>query len=138
MNSRGITGALLLAAGGMCPLVHVPVLGNWNYFGIDPLLGSVFYGIVLLALAAGWTGKPALSRICGWSALIWALLTLAAVWFKSHDYFHFMHFKKLISLASGLVKYRWGWLVVLAGSLVLISEKKISSPTYRLTADAAD
>jgi hypothetical protein len=124
MKTQGVIGAVLLAAGGMCPLVHVPVLGNWNYFKIDPVLGTVFYVITVLALAGALLNRTGLMKFAGWAAVIWAILTLCAVWFKSHDYFSFMHFKGLIGLAAGVVHYKWGWFVIIAGALILIAVRK--------------
>jgi hypothetical protein len=129
MNKQGIIGAVILAVGGMCPLVHVPILGNWNYFGIDAALGFVFYFIVAIAFLSAYINKPGLIRISGYAALVWVVLTLLAVWFKSHDYFHFIHFKKLINLAAGMVKYKWGWFVIIAGAVLLIvTPKKLIKP----------
>lgn len=131
MKNSGIIGAVVMAAGGMCPLVHVTFLGNWNYFQIDPVLGTIFYLIVVLALVASWLNRSGLMRFSGWAALVWVILTLAAVWFKSHDAFSFIHFKKLINLAAGMVKYRWGWLVIVAGALPLITARKAMNVVSR-------
>jgi len=124
MKIQGMIGALLMAIGGMCPLVHVPIIGNWNYFGIDQFLGIIFYVVVVLAFLGAFLNKTGLLRVCGWAAVGLVILTLAAVWFKSHDYFSFIHFKKLINLASGTVKYKWGWFVILTGVLPLITVRK--------------
>lgn len=124
MKPQGIIGTIILAVGGMCPLIHVPIIGNWNYFGIDPFLGAVFYLIVLLALAGSLLGKTGLIRFSGWAAISWVILTLGAVWFKSHDYFSFIHFRKLINLASGMVKYKWGWFVIIIGAMFLMTVRK--------------
>jgi hypothetical protein len=121
MKNQGIVGAVLLAAGGMCPLLHLPIIGNWNYFDIDVTLASAFYLVVLSALVASFLNKAKLIRICGWLGLALVLITLAGVYFKSHDYFSFIHFKKAINFAAGVVKYKWGWFVILAGALVLIT-----------------
>ena len=123
MKALGVIAAVTMAVGGMCPLVHVTFIGNWNYFQIDPVLGTVFYLIVVLALMASWLDKTRWIRFAGWAALIWVILTVAAVWFKSHDVFSFIHFKKLINLAAGMVKYRWGWLLIIAGALSLLTTR---------------
>lgn len=125
MNKQGIIGTVILAMGGMCPLVHVPILGNWNYFGIDASLGFVFYFLIAIALLSSYLNKTGLIRFCGWALLVWVILTLLAVWFKSHDYFHFIHFKKLINLAAGMVKYKWGWLVIITGVAVLLTTRNL-------------
>ena len=124
MKAQGVIGAIIMAVGGMCPLVHVPIIGNWNYFGIDPYLGTMFYVVTVLALAGGLLDKTGLIRFTGWAALILVILTIGAVWFKSHDAFGFIHFKKLINLAAGMVKFKWGWLVILVGVLPLITVRK--------------
>lgn len=124
MKAQGVIGAVIMAIGGMCPLVHVPIIGNWNYFGIDQYLGTIFYVVVVLGLAGGLLNKAGLMRFAGWAGIFLVILTLAAVWFKSHDAFGFIHFKKLINLAAGMVKYKWGWLVILAGVLPLITVRK--------------
>lgn len=121
MKVQGVAGAVIMAIGGMCPLVHVPIMGNWNYFGIDQSLGIIFYIIVALAMLAALIGKPGLIRFSGWAAIVLVILTLLAVWFKAHDAFSFIHFKKLVNLASGMVKFKWGWFVILAGALLLIT-----------------
>lgn len=124
MRTQGIIGAVVMAAGGMCPLVHVTFIGNWNYFGIDKSFGILFYMIVLLGLTGALLNKTGLMRASGWAALVLVILTLAAVWFKSHNYFTFLHFTKLINLAAGMVKYKWGWFVILIGALALMTVKK--------------
>lgn len=124
MRIQGLIGAAVMAAGGMCPLVHVTFIGNWNYFGIDTSFGIVFYAIVLLGLLAAYLNKVALMRASGWAAVVLVILTLSAVWFKSHNYFSFLHFTKLINIASGMVKYKWGWFVILIGALALMTVRK--------------
>jgi len=113
-----------MAAGGMCPLVHLPIIGNWNYFDIDVTLASVFYLVVVVALIASFLNKTKLIKLCGWVGIALVLITLAGVYFKSHDYFSFIHFKKAINFVAGIVKYKWGWFVIVAGALVLITVKK--------------
>jgi len=124
MRTQGMIGAVVMAAGGMCPLIHVTFIGNWNYFGIDKSFGIIFYMIVLLGLIGALLNKTSLMRASGWAALVLVILTLAAVWFKSHNYFTFLHFSKLINLAAGMVKYKWGWFVILIGALALMTVKK--------------
>lgn len=124
MKSQGIIGSIIMAAGGLCPLMHLPIIGNWNYFGIDVYMASIFYAFVVLGLIGAFTQKAGLLRFSGWMALLIAALTLLAIYFKAHDYFSFIPIKKLANLASGIVKYKWGWFVILAGALMLVTVKK--------------
>jgi hypothetical protein len=129
MKNQGIVGALIMGVGGLCPLVHLPIIGNWNYFDIDPTFAGIFYLLVLLALVASFMGKTGLIRFIGWAALLVVLVTIAGVYLKSHDYFSFIHFKKLVNLAAGVVKYKWGWFVIFAGSLILITSRGAKGQT---------
>ena len=121
MKNQGIVGSVIMGVGGLCPLVHLPIIGNWNYFDIDMRLAVAFYVLVVLGLIASFSGKTALIRAIGWASLVLIGITLAGVYFKSHDYFSFIHFKKLVNFAAGIVKYKWGWFVILVGSLLLVT-----------------
>jgi hypothetical protein len=127
MKIQGIIGGALMAAGGMCPLLHLPIIGNWNYFDIDVTLATVFYLVVVVALIASFLSKTKLIRLCGWIGIALVFISLAGVYFKSHDYFSFIHFKKAINFAAGVVKYKWGWFVILAGALILVTVKKMAT-----------
>ncbi|WP_316792474.1 hypothetical protein [Pedobacter frigoris] len=124
MRTQGIIGSVIMAAGGMCPLMHVPIIGNWNYFDIDQRLAIAFYVMVVLGLIGSFAQKLGLIRFAGWGAVALVLITLAGIYFKAHDSFSFLHFKKLVNLAAGLVKYKWGWYVIAAGAFILITVRK--------------
>jgi hypothetical protein len=126
MRAQGIIGSALMAIGGLCPLVHVTFIGNWNYFQVDTSLGIIFYIIVMLGLAGSLLNKTGMMRTAGWAGIAMVILTLAAVWLKTHDAFSFLHFKKLINVASHLVSYKWGWFIILAGALILVIVRKKS------------
>jgi hypothetical protein len=126
MRAQGIIGSALMAIGGLCPLVHVTFIGNWNYFQVDTSLGIIFYIIVMLGLAGSLLNKTGMMRTAGWAGIAMVVLTLAAVWLKTHDAFSFLHFKKLINVASHLVSYKWGWFIILAGALILVIVRKKS------------
>lgn len=124
MRNQALIGAAVMAAGGMCPLLRVPILGNWNYIQLDLTMGIAFYVIVAIGLIGAFTQRAGLVKFAGWAGIALVLLTLAGVYFKVQSSFGFLHFKKLVSLASGMVKYKWGWFVILAGALILITVRK--------------
>ena len=120
-NYLGILGAILAIAGGMCPMLHIPVIGNWNYWDIDIVLASIVYTLAALALLASVTKKPGLLQFCGWALLLVLLFTFGAVFFKVNNYFSFIPLKKLAAAASRIIHYRWtGWALMTAGSLIMI------------------
>lgn len=124
MKTQGIIGSALMAAGGLSPLMHLPVIGNWNYFDIDVRLAAVFYILVLLGFTGAFINKARLIRFAGWAGILVALTTLAGIYFKAHDSFSFLHFKRLINFAAGMVRYKWGWYVIMAGAFILAAVRK--------------
>jgi len=121
VNYTGVLGALLIIAGGFSPMLHLPIIGNWNYWDIEVVLASLVYVFAALGILASINGKPGLLRFSGWAALVVVLFTLVAVHFKVNDSFSFIPFKKLASAAAGLVKYRWtGWILLIIGSVLMV------------------
>ena len=120
-NYLGITGILLVIAGGMSPMLRIPVLGNWNYWDIDIVLASIIYALAAAGLLAAVLLKPALVKLFGWGVMLVLLFTLVAVYFKVNDYFSFIPFKKLARVATNMVRYKWlGWTMIFSGALIMI------------------
>ena len=102
-------------------MLHLPIIGNWNYWDIEVVLASIVYVLAALGILASVSGKPGLLKFSGWAALVVVLFTLAAVTFKVHDSFSFIPLKKLAAVAERLVKFRWiGWAMLLAGAVLMI------------------
>lgn len=117
----GIFGALLVIAGGMLPMLHIPVIGNWNYWDLDTVLASIVYALAILALIAAAGNKRGLLRFSGWALMLVLIFTFGAVFLKVNNYFSFIPLKKLASAASRMIHYRWtGWVLIALGSLTMI------------------
>lgn len=124
MKIQGVIGAAIMAAGGFCPLMRLPIIGNWNYFDIDTTLAITFYVLVAVALLGSLANKTGLIKFAGWAAIALVAISLVGIYFKVNDSFGFLHFKKLVSVASGMVKLKWGWYVIVAGAAVLITVRR--------------
>ncbi|MFD2163939.1 hypothetical protein ACFSJU_16135 [Paradesertivirga mongoliensis] len=121
LNYLGLLGSLLIIAGGLSPMLHIPIIGEWNYYDIDVALASIVMTLAVLGLIASLINKPGLLRFAGWASLIVVLFTLAAVYFKVNDAFSFIPFKKLAAAAVRVVHYRWtGWMLLILGSVLSI------------------
>ncbi len=120
-NYAGIIGALLVIAGGLSPMLHIPIIGNWNYWDLDTVLAAIIYTLATLALIGSASNKRGLLRFCGWSILLVLGFTFVAVYFKVDNYFSFIPFKKLAAAASRVIHYRWtGWALIASGGLIMI------------------
>lgn len=120
-NYTSLLGVLLVIVGGMCPMLKVPILGNWNYWDIDTVLATIVYSLSAVALFAAVIRKQSLLRFCGWLLLLMLIFTLTAVYFKVNDYFSFIPLKKLAALATRMIKFKWiGWGLMFAGAFIVI------------------
>jgi hypothetical protein len=118
-NYVGIIGALLVIAGGMMPMLHIPIIGNWNYWDLDTVLASIVYSLAILSLIAAASNKRGLLRFCGWTLLLVLAFTFGAV--KVSNYFNFIPLKKLAAVAGRMIHYRWiGWALIAFGALLII------------------
>jgi hypothetical protein len=137
-NYTALFGVLLVIVGGMCPMLRVPILGNWNYWDIDTVLASIVYTLSAIALLAAVTRKQGLLRFCGWLLLLMLVFTLTAVYFKANDYFSFIPLKKLAAAASRLIKFKWlGWGLMFAGAFIIILFSKKDRVVVKTTIDTA-
>ena len=120
-NYTALLGVILVIVGGMCPMLHIPIIGNWNYWDIDTVLASIVYTLSAIALLAAISRKQSLLRYCGWLLLLVLLFTLTAVYFKVNDYFSFIPLKKIAAAASRMIRFRWlGWGLMFAGAFIII------------------
>lgn len=126
-NYTGLLGALLVIAGGMSPMLHIPIIGSWNYWDIDTVLASLVFVMAGLGLLGVVFRKSSLLLFSGWALLVVVIFTLFAIYFKVNNYFSFIPLKKLASLASRMVHYRWlGWSLLLSGSVIMILSGRVS------------
>ncbi len=127
-NQYGVIGATLVITGGLMPMLRLPIIGNWNYWDLEPVLASIVYLLSGLALYASVSGKLRLLKFSGWAIFVVVVFTLLAVYFKINDSFSFIPFKKLATVAVSLVKYRWtGWSLLIAGPIFIIIGAKRKS-----------
>lgn len=120
-NYVGLAGAFLVMVGGLCPLVHLPIIGNWNYWSLHTGLAAIVYVVAFLGALGAVRGRSVLLKIMGVIDLLLVLLTYLAIHLKVNDSFSFIPLKKLARVAAGLIHYQYlGWSLLLLGSLLMI------------------
>ncbi|WP_316749485.1 hypothetical protein [Pedobacter gandavensis] len=124
MKIQGVIGAVIMAVGGLCPLMRLPIIGNWNYFDVDPRLATALYVLVAVALLGSFINKTGLIKFAGWAVMALVAISLVGIYFKVHDSFGFLHFKNMVNIAAGMVKLKWGWYVIVVGAGVLVTVRK--------------
>lgn len=119
-----LIGVIIVVLGSFLPLVHIPLIGNWTYWKIDPYLASMIWVISALGILFIQINKPKVIRIISVILMILFIFTIIAVKFKSLDYFSFLPFRSWRSAFAGIVKLSWGWFFEFAGALLMLLPRK--------------
>lgn len=120
MRNIQLLGLILVVAGSFLPLVHVPVIGNWNYWKLDHFLAIACWVFAAGALFGIVNNSTKIARIFALLLVLLFLFTLFAVKFQAAQYFSFMPFKLWQDKLAGIVKLKWGWIVEFLGAFIII------------------
>ena len=123
MKNIQLIGLLLVIIGSFLPLVHVPIIGNWNYWKLDHYLAIACWIFTACALFGVVNNQSKTVRIFGVLLIILFIFTLIAVKLQSLDYFSFLPFKSWRETFAGIVKLKWGWIVEFLGAFLLLIKK---------------
>ncbi len=129
MKNLQLIGLFLVVAGSFMPLVHIPIVGNWNYWKVDNTLAVAVWGFSLLTLVFTLIGKIKFVKIMAFLMILLFVFTIIAIKLKSLDYFSFLPFKSWQSTFAGIVKLSWGWFIEFLGTVVILiaSRKNINT-----------
>jgi len=115
-----LLGSSLLLVGAFSPIIKIPVKGDMNYFKI-----GIGYGIVIILLAVG-SAAAALFRKHKWllmtGSIACSLLLITFIFYQIKKYQ--LSRKVLVKVASavvGFVHLQWGWLVLIAGAMLIVA-----------------
>lgn len=123
MKNIQIIGLILVIAGSFLPLVHIPIIGNWNYFDVDHNLAIFCWVFSAFALLGIFGNKKKLVQFSAVLLILLFIFTIVAIKFKSMDYFSFLPFKNWQEVAAGSVKLSWGWLFEFLGAVIMLLAK---------------
>ena len=124
MKVSQLISLFLIVAGSFLPLVHIPIIGNWNYYKVDVNLAYMVWGFSEVAFLGIIFNKMKVVQIAAIILLILFSFTIVAIKFKSLDYFSFLPFKSWQESFAGIVKLSWGWILEFAGAILLLFIKK--------------
>lgn len=124
MKNIQLLGLILVVAGSFLPLVHVPVIGNWNYWKLDHFLAIACWILAAGSLFGIVNNKVAITKIFAILLIVLFVFTLFAVKFQASEYFSFMPFKSWQDKLAGIVKLKWGWIIEFLGAFIIFFASK--------------
>lgn len=114
-------GVLLCVIASFCPMLKVPIKGNWNLYQSDARLFLITFAIIAIAVLFLFIRIISAFRFMSFVMAIWYVLAIAAVYFTSNNYTKYGFANKLI---GKVVHFQWGWIVLLVGVLFLLFSVK--------------
>jgi hypothetical protein len=118
---RAWVGILLCIIASFCPMLKVPIKGNWNLYQSDARLFFITYAIIALAVLCLFIRKVGAFKFMSFVMAIWYVLAVIAVYFTAHNYTKYGFANKLI---GKVVHFQWGWIVFLVGVLFMLFSVK--------------
>ena len=127
MKNIQLIGLILVVVGSFLPLVHVPVIGNWNYWKVDYYLASACWLFCVAALFGIMNNSPKIVKIFSILLIVLFLFTIFATKYQAFSYFSFLPFKSWTETLAATVKLKWGWAVEFLGAIIMLmaTKKKI-------------
>ncbi|WP_144281690.1 hypothetical protein [Chryseobacterium echinoideorum] len=119
MKNIQIIGLVLVIVGSFLPLVHIPVIGSWNYWQVDHYLAITCWVLSLLALFGIINNNQKFVRIIAVLLIALFVFTIFATKYQAFSYFSFLPFKSWTETLAATVKLKWGWIVEFAGAFTL-------------------
>lgn len=123
MKNIQLLGLLLVVVGSFLPLVHVPIIGNWNYWKLDHFLAIACWILSACALFGIVNNSAKIVRSFAVLLILLFILSLIAIKVQSLDYFSFLPFKSWTETFAGVVKLKWGWAIEFLGAFLMIFAK---------------
>lgn len=120
MKNIQLLGLLLVAVGSFLPLVHVPIIGNWNYWKLDHYLAITCWILSACVLFGIVNNSVKIVRTFAFLLIVLFIFTLVAVKLQSLEYFSFLPFKSWREVFAGVVKLKWGWIVEFLGAFLML------------------
>lgn len=110
-------GILLCFIAGFCPVLKVPIKGNWNLYQSDSRLFFITYFLLAITAFVLFLNKRGAFKSLGIALAIWYVLSLFAVWFTASNY---TSHKFVDRLLFKTIHFQWGWIVVLVGVALIV------------------
>lgn len=122
-------GLALVAIAGLLPILQVKIVFqwiNWNLYQTDTRLFLITYALISLTGLAFFVRQLKAYRLLTRVMLIWVLIMIAAIYFKSNNYFGLRIADQLLGKA---IHFQFGAIVFLVGAILLVfSVRKPSLP----------
>jgi hypothetical protein len=115
-------GFVLLMAGLWCPLIHVPLAGNFSAFRLNQPYGLVLLLMTVIGIIGNVFNKYKITQFAALATLVLVVVFYIAVFLKVKTAFSFIPFDSIAqTITHALIKFKWGWWVLFIGELLALA-----------------
>lgn len=123
MKNLQLLGLILVIVGSFLPLVHVPIIGNWNYWKVDYYLAGACWVFSACTLFGIINNSQKMVKFFAVLLILLFVFTIFATKYQAFNYFSFLPFKSWTETLAGIIKLQWGWIVEFLGAFILVFVK---------------
>jgi len=114
-------GFVLMMAATWCPLIHVPLIGNFDIYRLNQPYGLVILLFTVIGIMGNVFNQYKIKQFAVIASLVLTVVFFIAVYLKVNTAFSFIPFKSLAQdITHLLVKFKWGWYVLFIGQLLAL------------------
>lgn len=115
-------GFVTLMAGLWCPLIHVPLAGNFSAFRLNQPYGLVLLLMTVIGIIGNVFNRYKVVQFAAMATLVLVVVFYIAVFMRVKTAFSFIPFISLAqTLTHALIKFKWGWWVLVTGQLLALA-----------------
>ena|ERR1700761_8856815 len=114
-------GFVLLMAGTYCPLLRPFFLSSWDAYDLNQPYAMLLLLIGIVGILGVMLNQAKLVRVIAWLSLALVVVFLIAAFLKVHTSFSFIPFKTVAGFLTHQIKFKWGWYVLLSGSVLALA-----------------
>ena len=114
-------GFVTLMAGLWCPLLHVPLAGNFSAFRLNQPYGLVLLLMTVIGITGNVFNRYKVVQFAALASLVLVVVFYIAVFMKVKTAFSFIPFDSIAQFVThALIKFKWGWWVLFIGGLLAL------------------
>lgn len=123
-KTTAFSGLAMVSIAGLCPILKVKIIFqwvNWNLYQTDTRLFLITYAFIALLGLTYFVRQLKAYRLLTRAMFVWVLVMIAAIYFKSTNYFGLKIADELLGKA---IHFQWGAIVFFVGATLLLFSVK--------------
>ena len=114
-------GFVVLISATYCPLLRPFHLLNWDVYDLNKPYGISMLLVFVVGIIGTVFNQVKITRLAAWISLLLIVLLYLAAILKVNTTFSFIPFKLVSGYLTRQVKFRWGWYLLFAGQLLVLT-----------------